>query len=345
MKKTTTLVLCLGLALYSQAQDFEMLKDFDPSGSGNPGSFMEYDDKLYFSAYDGSERELWVSDGTAAGTQLFKDINPTGSGTPYSFTVCNGKLYFSAEDATHGRELWVSDGTPSGTQMVKDIHPSGDGLPSWLTAVGDKLYFAADDGVHGRELWVTDGTTAGTQLIDIAPNIAGRPPGNSFPENLTVLNGDLYFSILGRALYKLESSSGSLQTVKVLFSSSDLSNSNKMSNFYVYNDRLYFSGDDEVNGRELWVSDGTTAGTTMLKDIHPSGASFPGNFIEYAGNLYFAANDGTHGAELWVSDGTESGTQMLSDINPTGSAGAYYFVPLRPPLWPHGAGFLCSIRA
>ena len=34
-------------------------------------------------------------------------------------------------------------------------------------------------------------------------------------------------------------------------------------------DTLYFWADDGVNGDELWKSDGTEAGTVLVKDINP----------------------------------------------------------------------------
>ena len=40
-----------------------------------------------------------------------------------------------------------------------------------------------------------------------------------------------------------------------------------------YNGHLYFSADDGSNGNEVWKSDGTAAGTAMLKNINPAGAS------------------------------------------------------------------------
>src|SRR5262245_4467811 len=68
---------------------------------------------------------------------------------------------------------------------------------------------------------------------------------------------------------------------------------------------LYFVGQDSVHGEELWKSDGTTAGTVLVKELvaGPSG-SFPSNLTAVGGILFFSANDGPGGTELWKSDGT-----------------------------------------
>ena len=98
-------------------------------------------------------------------------------------------------------------------------------------------------------------------------------------------------------------------------------------------DRVFFTARKVGLGRELWVSDGTPAGTGVVKDIRPgvrgSGWGFFSNnvidplgrdgplFLTPAGGtLFFAANDGTFGGELWKSDGTDDGTVMVKDFIP-----------------------------
>jgi ELWxxDGT repeat protein/VCBS repeat-containing protein len=72
------------------------------------------------------------------------------------------------------------------------------------------------------------------------------------------------------------------------------------------------------HGQELWKSDGSTAGTVLVKDINLGTAnSAPANLTSFNGSLFFSATDGVNGTELWTSDGTEGGTVLLKDINTT----------------------------
>src|SRR6478672_10323876 len=90
----------------------------------------------------------------------------------------------------------------------------------------------------------------------------------------------------------------------------------------VVGNRVFFTADDGVHGRELWVSDGSSAGTHMVKDIFPGvdadyAPYWPGGLTPVGGLLYFSATDGVHGYEPWISDGTDLGTHMIKDIEPT----------------------------
>jgi ELWxxDGT repeat protein len=82
-------------------------------------------------------RELWKTDGTAAGTQRVTDINPDGGhANPDNLDVYANHLLFRANDGTNGRELWKTDGTGDGTALVKDITPGSAG-----TTFGEDIVF------------------------------------------------------------------------------------------------------------------------------------------------------------------------------------------------------------
>ena len=64
--------------------------------------------------------------------------------------------------------------------------------------------------------------------------------------------------------------------------------------FVNVNGTLFFDANDGTHGDELWKSDGTAAGTVMVKDINPgAGSSSVGQMVNVGGTLFFAATDGT----------------------------------------------------
>ncbi len=150
------------------------LKEIQAGDQGSdPREFIQFQNKLYFSADDGiAGREIWSTDGTTAGTSLFKDINPGLADGFFGFSagVYNDKMYFGANDGTNGVELWATDGTAGGTSLVKNINPASNSNPTGFVSLNGKLVFLADDGTHGFELWTSDGTAQNTNfLLDINP--------------------------------------------------------------------------------------------------------------------------------------------------------------------------------
>jgi len=92
----------------------KMLLDLNPGVSNSdPALLTRAGNKLFFRADNGLVGgELFVTDGTPAGTKLFCDLWSSGHGWPAWLTVCDGILYFSGNDGKVGRELFRVDGTP-----------------------------------------------------------------------------------------------------------------------------------------------------------------------------------------------------------------------------------------
>jgi ELWxxDGT repeat protein len=275
------------------------------------------DHTVFFKANNGtSGEELWKSDGTPEGTMIVKDINTGGGGAGIDhLTVVGSTLFFIANDGSNSAELWKSDGTSAGTVMVKDINPgSNSSDPNFLTAVGDLLFFRAVHPSSGCELWVSDGTSNGTFMLkDI---YSGAHPNNGYPESLTAVGNNLYFTVYntGYQLWKSNGTTAGTTLVKIIASTSG-----RAAELTAMGNTLFFSAQSPAagtsTGDELWASEGTDNSTWMVKDINPgSSSSSPERLAAVGNTIYFHATDGTNGYELWKSNGTSSGTMMVKNI-------------------------------
>lgn len=296
---------------------------------------------LYFTGADAATgEELWVTDGTDAGTHLVKDINPgAASSSPADrLLVFNNRIYFSGETGTGGREMWMSDGTAAGTVMIKDIVPGAgsSNQPALYkaTAAGNYIYFVCNTTAEGEELWRTDGTAAGTVLIqDIKTG-----PLSSTPIILGVYNNKLVFSaedlLHGREPWMTDGTAAGTNLLKDIATGPMSSSAD---NFIEFNGKMLFAAFDITNGQELWQTDGTTAGTQLLKDIQTGdwgSAPILYNAIKVGNKLFFAAFSNDAGMELWQTDGTTAGTQLFMDIE----AGEGDAIPIILPAYANGFG-------
>ncbi|QLE54146.1 S-layer family protein [Nostoc sp. TCL26-01] len=75
--------------------------------NSTPTSLVNFNSTLAFAASDGTNREVWFSDGTASNTQKVSNIYATGIANPDKLTVVGTKLFFTATDGASGTELYV----------------------------------------------------------------------------------------------------------------------------------------------------------------------------------------------------------------------------------------------
>lgn len=113
--------------------------------------------------------------------------------------------------------------------------------------------------------------------------------------------------------------------------------------------KLYFQATSPTSSDgELAVTDGTAAGTSLLRSTTPIPRQVlePRGFTEFNGLVYFSANDGTNGRELWVTDGTNAGTRLVRDIRPgAGNSDPAQFAVVNNKLYfiATGSGFVPEI--
>ncbi len=310
-------------------------------------------DMVFFPADDGEHgRELWKSDGTEAGTVLVKDIRP-GSSMPYypggiswkygssprGFTASGDTLFFVANSSGGSEsQLWVSDGTTQGTVAVTSFESDTEGgsasyasMPAltvpFLTPSETGVFFRAEQG----DLWHSDGTLSGTGVIKDFVDEFEQASSSSYA-SMAMLNGELLFSAKdsshGVELWSSDGTESGTQLVKDIASGTksafqstgDQSSSAVHASSALLNGSLIFGLDDGVHGTELWRTDGTESGTSMLKDISlpqwgspDSWSSFPEQFTaaQDRGFVFFVTEKTWGGDELWVTDGTTQGTRLL----------------------------------
>ena len=293
-------------------------------------------DDVYFTTKTVDTFRLWKSDGSEDGTVIVKDLPVLGGDRSGYLHTVNGKLLFNYDHPhtssnPRGEEAWVSDGTALGTVELKDIWPGGgesDFMKGSVIEFKGNLYSEADDGsTSGSEVWMTDGTTNGTkQLADLEVGSNG-----SLPTNFTAADDVFYFTAVtsdkGDQLWKSDGTEENTVPVKDMDPNSSARDQDLFSTDFFYghkkqgddiNGLLFFAAKNGDYGIELWKSDGTDAGTVMVKDLM-AGINFssrPGDFVELNNTLYFAANDLDNSRNLWKSDGTEMGTVMVKSFGP-----------------------------
>src|SRR5688500_3711257 len=219
------------------------------------------------------------------------------------------------------------------TDLVSTTAPVSS-IPRQFALFDDNVFFLAQTIDKGREIWKSDGTLNGTTLLkDIAIGT-----GSSVISNFVEFKGKLYFvandNIQG---YQLWTTDGSGEGTVPVTNNMDY----RVSQLVATDDFIYYLKKPSNYKLEIWKSDGTIAGTTLVKGDIPIWNE-PHNLVSAFGLVFFSMQDeGTNESRVWRTDGTEQGTFYLTHLldgngsGPTGTShptqfveynGALYFV-------------------
>jgi hypothetical protein len=286
-----------------------------------------------------------VTDGTSAGTLelavagayrngLFR--NPYGILDP-QFSVFGQRALFAGFDAKTYRDsnnilvpelgLFITDGTSTGTKELKVAGASVYGLsPGDFTVLGSKVLFdawgACGDFCTSFGLWVTDGTSAGTKQLRVA---AADADGffifsNSFPPDLTALGSKALFQgadARGQmTLWSTDGTSAGTRELKVPATLLDNHDADVGLQFTLLRSKALFIGNGRNDSLNLWVTDGTSAGTKKLKvmESYYRGLFYNGekpDFTVIGGRVIFVGVDRSIHRNLYSTNGTAVGTSKL----------------------------------
>jgi ELWxxDGT repeat protein len=315
-------------------------------GSSVPeyGTLIRAGERIVFPMTSAGFTDLWETDGTAAGTRQAArlcgagQIRCTGQSVPLS-PASLGQLYlFSLSEEEHGTEVWALDG--AAVRLVRDIarqlgsgRPGGEALVSFdepsgrdIAALGGRIVFSARTVPQGpARLWASDGTKAGT--AEIGPNVP-------WPHGLVQIGDRLWLHgsvaspfpyLFGQGIWSTDGTAAGTRSVAAGVRVGSLIGGRP--------GLILFGGQDETipyeqwTGLELWASNGTAGGTSLINDIWTGlvdtylepvpASSSPALFVPFGNGVLFVADDGPTGREPWITDGTAAGTRLLLDINPT----------------------------
>jgi ELWxxDGT repeat protein len=259
-------------------------------------------------------RELWKTDGTAAGTSLVKDIWPGfGSSAPSKFVALGNIVFFSASTSDWGNEPWRTDGTSAGTVLVKDITPGFAGsLFGHMRTYNGRLCFNVN-----AQFWQSDGTAQGTTpATDFAPGISE----NSFiSAEFAVLGSRAVFTAMTPSAFELWATDGS--AVGTQFLRSLVPNDQAFIEVPLVSlatgNLVFFDAFDPATGTELYATDGTPTGTRLVRDFDPNQSDAfvtPLFLTGVNGAAFFSADEGISGRELWISRGTSGDPRVVHDF-------------------------------
>ena len=302
--------------------DLSFPDSFFSGGFANaaPGScgrgFVEANGRVFFGATVNRIGRLYRTDGTTAGTQeiapfpFFSEIRLFNQ----SSRVCvlnslSDWVYFVGSSATESGEfLWRINAAGSNGERVTSAAGRLIVPPISIARLGTSLLFYSSDGAQ-QGWWRISAPAAVPDLVVNESTVT-----NGSRRLLTVVGNLAYFeSCDGNGQCTLSRTDGTAGGT-IALAPANLSTFAPPS-VGVLGDRVVFQG---ATDGELWITDGTTAGTRQLRDILPGAPqSNPTQFVDFRGLTYFVVtidNGNSTTVELWRTDGTAANTERTNTL-------------------------------
>ncbi|MDN5212287.1 T9SS type A sorting domain-containing protein [Fulvivirgaceae bacterium BMA12] len=296
----------------------------DGDKSSRPSNFIKFNNQLLFTATtEGEGRELWVSDGTANGSNLLMDIRrgPEDGISPSlrgATVILGGKLFFMANDGENGQQIWSTDGTREGTEQITSL-PNLNA--SKLTLVGNHFFFLITQ-KNILQVWKSNGTSQGTVLVKDNLSIWNTPSYEGEANNLFFFTFQPSGSNNSRVWRSDGSDSGTFPITDELDGNgAGPGGTSSLTQYIEYNDELYFvvrSSSIFPYPKTVGIlkTDGTLENTVPVKAVHEGSSRLVdfADVIEIGDKLYFSFFEVEYRRTfIWESDGTALGTTKIYD--------------------------------
>jgi ELWxxDGT repeat protein len=284
---------------------------------------------FYFTCINNGVYELWKSDGTVAGTAQVNISPLTSTG---GLIRANSTHVFLTSNSPF-EDLYSLDNTGEVTFLKRLKNPGAyHVLYDHATIFKDKLvvvqsvFNAQGNATNDNTFFITDGTLSGSATNQ---EILNTLPGKLIPCGDEYVLMELVSFGIPVALAKLPGLSNGIGNLEIFYTlgSGDNLKEYKTHPSGTYNtngiltwngnasigNTIFLSGFSDNHGWELWKTDGTTAGTVLVKDIYPGiGSGFnTWNGFTINGKFIFDGRSPAGASRIYYSDGTESGTAFF----------------------------------
>lgn len=292
--------------------------------------------------------QLWRTDGPTEARYVIKDISG------WELQIWRNEFYFVSPNDDESNSLWKSDGTTEGTVQLATFAGTISTNGRILDSTGDEsaFYFMVVSGAaSSAQIWQTDGTPEGTVIVDMGEFyidsetdihatdsdvfVANQASIAKMDDSSATVNwsygfGDMHAWYMtnvsdtifiaandgehGQEMWRTDGTTSGTFMLQDIYPGAVGSDPHALT---PVGNELYFvvrSASDPETIMDLWKSDGSVAGTVLVKQftspfgIEDFGLANMGDEL-----VFWSAVSGYRA--LWLTGGTVSGVQKIMDFN------------------------------